>query len=76
MTAPLPKISPLVLKRRAAAFDNDGWIFEPKYDGFRAIAYVENGKAKLVSRNLRSLRFESVRASLATLPVTNAILDR
>jgi bifunctional non-homologous end joining protein LigD len=47
---------------------------EWKTDGFRAIAYVEN-EAKLVSRNLKSLRFESLRASLAKLPVTNAILD-
>ena len=47
---------------------------EWKVDGFRAIACVEN-EAKLVSRNLKSLPFESLRASLAKLPVTNAILD-
>jgi len=56
-------------------FDNPEYLMEWKADGFRAIAYVENGEAKLVSRNLKSLRFESLRASLAKLPVTNAILD-
>lgn len=33
------------------AFDNADWIFEPKYDGYRALAFIQNGKAKLVSRN-------------------------
>jgi bifunctional non-homologous end joining protein LigD len=56
-------------------FDNPEYLMEWKADGFRALAYVENGEAKLVSRNLKSLRFESLRASLAKLPVTNAILD-
>lgn len=27
------------------------WIFEIKYDGYRAISYVENGKVKIFSRN-------------------------
>jgi hypothetical protein len=34
----LPKITPLVLKRRAAPFDNLDWLFELKYDGFRALS--------------------------------------
>jgi hypothetical protein len=33
----LPKITPLVVKRRAAAFDHPDWLFELKYDGFRAL---------------------------------------
>ena len=56
-------------------FDNPDYLMEWKADGFRAIAYVENRECKLVSRNLRNLRFESLRASLGTLPVTDAILD-
>ena len=28
----------------------DGWLFEPKWDGYRALAYVRGGEAKLVSR--------------------------
>jgi hypothetical protein len=27
-TASLPKITPLVVKRRASAFDNPNWLFE------------------------------------------------
>jgi DNA ligase D-like protein (predicted ligase)/DNA ligase D-like protein (predicted polymerase)/DNA ligase D-like protein (predicted 3'-phosphoesterase) len=32
-------------------FDNDEWIFETKYDGYRALIQVNKGKANLVSRN-------------------------
>ena len=33
------------------AFDNDGWIFEIKWDGYRAIAEVDGKKSRLYSRN-------------------------
>ncbi|GAA0533088.1 DNA ligase D [Chitinophaga japonensis] len=33
------------------AFSREGWLFEPKWDGYRAIADVRNGKADLYSRN-------------------------
>jgi ATP-dependent DNA ligase len=31
------------LARLHAPFDHPDWIFELKYDGWRAMAYVENG---------------------------------
>jgi bifunctional non-homologous end joining protein LigD len=34
------------------AFDNPDYIFELKNDGFRAVAYIEQGECKLISRNL------------------------
>src|SRR6185369_6449173 len=34
-----------------APFDDKGWIFEDKYDGFRMIAKVQGGKVTLYSRN-------------------------
>lgn len=34
-----------------AAFDDADWLFEKKFDGYRAIAEIRNGKSKLVSRN-------------------------
>jgi bifunctional non-homologous end joining protein LigD len=56
-------------------FDHPDYIFELKHDGFRAIAYLQNGESKLVSRNQRNLGFEALKRSLAKLPVKNAILD-
>ena len=32
-------------------FDDPGWIFEDKYDGFRMVAKIESGKVTLYSRN-------------------------
>jgi len=34
-----------------APFDDKGWLFEDKYDGFRMIAKVEDGSVTLYSRN-------------------------
>lgn len=51
LTSALPRITPLVLERRAEAFDNDGWLFELKYDGFRALLEIDGAGARLVSRN-------------------------
>jgi bifunctional non-homologous end joining protein LigD len=58
-----------------APFDHPDYIFELKHDGFRAIAYLQKGESKLVSRNQRNLGFETLKRSLAALPVENAIID-
>jgi bifunctional non-homologous end joining protein LigD len=73
----LPKITPLVLKRRAAAFDNPDWLYELKYDGFRALLEIDGGDARLVSRNRNRFRhLDPLAAALAKrLRVTNAVLD-
>jgi len=43
------------------------WIFEPKWDGYRALGYVRGGEARLVSRNGNDLtaRFPDVARALA-----------
>jgi len=57
-------------------FDNPDYIFELKHDGFRALAYIDEGECRLVSRNLKILPFKSLRAALAVMPTTqNAVLD-
>ncbi len=45
-------IKPMLATLAGAAFDNEDWIFEIKFDGFRAIADIrKNKKTKLYSRN-------------------------
>jgi bifunctional non-homologous end joining protein LigD len=39
------------LQRRREAFDHPDWLFELKYDGFRALAVIQAGRTQLVSRN-------------------------
>jgi len=48
-------------------FDHPDYIFELKHDGFRAIAYLQNGESKLVSRNQRNLGFERTPSLTARL---------
>lgn len=50
------------LRQIAEPFDHAEWLFELKYEGFRALAIVENGRCQLLSRN--GNRF----ASFAELP--------
>jgi bifunctional non-homologous end joining protein LigD len=72
----LPRIAPLKLTRRKEPFDHPDWLFELKHDGFRAVAYISDGKCWLISRRENRYKsFNDLRASLASLPVTNAILD-
>ncbi len=44
-------IKPMLAKQSAAPFDKKGWIFEPKWDGYRAIALLDKGTVRLYSRN-------------------------
>ena len=46
----LPRVRPMQLVQRAEPFDDPSSIFVVKFDGFRALAYVEQGKCRLVSR--------------------------
>jgi bifunctional non-homologous end joining protein LigD len=45
---PHSELMPLAFLR--APFNHQEWIFELKYDGFRAVAYIEAGQCRLVSR--------------------------
>ncbi len=76
-TTAIPKITPLVVKPRSAAFDNSDWLFDLKYDGFRALLEVDPNGARLVSRNrYRFKHLDRLAAAVAErLKVSNAILD-
>jgi bifunctional non-homologous end joining protein LigD len=72
----LPQIEPMKLSRVAAAFDDADFLFELKHDGFRCLAYIAEGRCDLVSRNTNYYqRFDSLKAALANLKVTDAIMD-
>ena len=51
----LPRnLRPMRLSRRPEPFDSEEFIYELKIDGFRALAYIENGHCDLVSMGTRS----------------------
>ena len=56
-------------------FDHPDYISELKHGGFRAVAYLYYGDCKLISRNMKFMRFDSLRSELAKLSVVDAIID-
>jgi bifunctional non-homologous end joining protein LigD len=42
---------PMLLRKRKSAFNHSDFIFEIKWDGFRALAVIEHGHIQLISRN-------------------------
>ena len=43
-------ITPMLATLTDKPFDNPDWLFEIKWDGYRALAFVEKGKVSLLSR--------------------------
>lgn len=49
----MPKdVVPMLATLVEEPFDNDSWIFEIKWDGYRAVAYCNGKNVELISRNL------------------------
>jgi bifunctional non-homologous end joining protein LigD len=72
----LPRITPIAPTRIRAPFDHQDWVFELKHDGFRALAYIEDGSCRLISRKqIQYKSFGGLATALAGLHVDDAILD-
>ncbi len=75
---PMPtKIHPMLAESVDDPFDGDDWLFEIKWDGYRAVAFIENGKVRLVSRNQNDLtpRYPELHDLAKSIKAKNAILD-
>jgi bifunctional non-homologous end joining protein LigD len=54
--APMPRvIHPMLATLAEGAFDDPQWLYEIKWDGYRAITYLDGGSVRLVSRNQNDL---------------------
>lgn len=54
-TQPMPhNVKPMLAKIKKEPFDDEDWIFELKYDGYRAIVEIEKNEVNIYSRNLNS----------------------
>jgi bifunctional non-homologous end joining protein LigD len=69
-------VKPMLATAVTKAFDHPDWLFEIKWDGFRAIAEVDQTKVRLYSRKHLSFedRFPAIVNSLKTLG-HEAVLD-
>jgi bifunctional non-homologous end joining protein LigD len=58
-------------------FSNPDWLFEPKWDGYRAICFLQDGKVRFVSKNNKSLteRFPDLQGITKSIKAESAILD-
>ena len=73
----LPIFTPMPLVRRPEPFDDRRWLFELKYDGYRALAHVFGKKPQLVSRGgRRYVGFDDLRDEIELeLNADAAVLD-
>lgn len=57
--------------------DGDGWTYEVKWDGMRALAFVEDGRLRVQSSNERdvTVSWPELADLPASLPVATALLD-
>ncbi len=68
---------PMEARVEAALPDGPGWWFEPKWDGFRCLAFRDGGEVRLQAKSGKPLDryFPEIVAALAGLPVRRFVLD-
>ncbi len=74
---PIPKFFEPMKAKLAESIPPGEWIYEIKFDGFRALALRGSSEARLVSRNENELggKFSEVMESLSKLDVRDAVID-
>ena len=50
-----PPVEPMLAKPSDGLPSDDGWLFEPKWDGFRALVFKDGGEIYTQSRDLKPL---------------------
>ncbi|MCL6580189.1 MAG: non-homologous end-joining DNA ligase [Firmicutes bacterium] len=79
------RVEPMLAETAPGPFDDDGWLFEVKWDGYRAIAFLESagtgvagdGRTRLQSRQRRDLTpvYPSLTSLHRHLDGRRAVLD-
>ncbi|MDO9220185.1 MAG: DNA ligase D [Thiobacillus sp.] len=71
------KLSPMLAELGEAPFTHPDWLFEPKLDGYRVLAFVHDGEVTLRSRRGLDLTrvFPHIVAELAKQAASGMILD-
>ncbi|HET9375342.1 MAG TPA: non-homologous end-joining DNA ligase [Chthoniobacterales bacterium] len=76
-TAPIPSFLEPMKAKLVDSMPAGDWIYEIKFDGFRALALRGGSEARLFSRNEKDLggKFPEVMDSILALDVRDAIID-
>jgi bifunctional non-homologous end joining protein LigD len=74
MPASLPTMQPMLVRR---PFSNRDWLYELKFDGWRALCFIRDGHSRFLSRKNSSLteRFPELRNVARTIKAITAIID-
>ena len=72
-----PPIAPMLARLAAELPSGDGWLYEPKWDGFRALVFRDGGEVYLQSRDLKPLNryFPELEAPLLGQLPPRCVLD-
>jgi bifunctional non-homologous end joining protein LigD len=76
--APLPRfVKPQLATLVDEAPDGEGWLHELKFDGYRILCRLQDGQARLLSRNGKDWteQFEPVARAAQRLPFAQALVD-
>jgi len=70
-------IHPMLATPADKAFDDPDWLFEIKWDGYRAVAFIEDERVRLVSRSQNDLtaQFSELGGLPQSVRARRAILD-
>ena len=70
-------LRPMLATLIEAPFSRPGWLFEPKLDGVRTLAFVHDGKVELRSRrgNSTTVQYPEIVRALEAQPTGSAVFD-
>lgn len=73
----MPPVEPMLAKPSSGLPDGDGWLFEPKWDGFRALVFRDGDEMLIQSRDLKPLDryFPELAAPLRAALPQRCVLD-
>jgi ATP-dependent DNA ligase len=73
----MPPVAPMLAKAADELPEGDGWLYEPKWDGFRCIVFRDGDEVELGSRNERPLTryFPEVVAAVKTHLPERCVID-
>src|SRR4051812_23113054 len=72
-----PPVEPMLARLADEIPNGDGWLYEPKWDGFRAIVFYDGTEAYIQSRDLKPLAryFPELQQALARVLPRPMVLD-